>query len=61
VFDVETKEANKTYTINFTVLCTKPGSAQKLALFSKLWNAMATMAAVKDSQQLLLLCGNITS
>jgi len=27
----------------------KPVSAQKLALFSKLWNAMATMAAIKDS------------
>jgi len=41
---VETKEATKTYAINFTVNCTKPVSAQKLALFSKLWNAMATMA-----------------
>ena len=48
VFNVETKEANKTYGINFTVNCTKPVSAHKLALFSKLWNAMATMAA-KDS------------
>ena len=34
--------------INSTVNCTKPVSAQKLALFSKLWNAMATMAAIKD-------------
>jgi len=49
VFNVETKEANKTYALNFTVNCTKPVSAQKLALFSKLWNAMATMAAIKDS------------
>jgi len=35
--------------INSTVNCTKPVSAQKLALFSKLWNAMTTMAAIKDS------------
>ena len=35
--------------INFTVNCTKPVSAQKFALFSKLWNVMATMAAIKDS------------
>jgi len=35
--------------INSTVNCTKPVSAQKLASFSKLWNAMTTMAAIKDS------------
>jgi len=35
--------------INSTVNCTKPVSAQKVALFSKLWNAMATTAAIKDS------------
>jgi len=45
---VETKEASKTYAINFTANYMKPVSAQKLALFSKLWNAMATMAAIKD-------------
>ena len=31
VFNVDTKEANKTYAINFTVNCRKPVSAQKLA------------------------------
>ena len=35
--------------INSTVNCTKSVSAQKLALFPKLWNAMTTMAAIKDS------------
>jgi len=48
VLKVETKEANKTYAINFTVNCTKPVSAQKLALFLKLWNTMGTMAAITD-------------
>jgi len=36
-------------TINSTVNCTHSINAQKVALFSKLWNAMATMAAIKDS------------
>jgi len=35
--------------INSAFNCTRPISAQKLALFSKLWNAMTTMAAIKDS------------
>jgi len=35
--------------INSTVNFAKPVSAQKLALFSKLWNAMTTMASIKDS------------
>jgi len=35
--------------INSTVSCTTSISARKLALFSKLWDAMATMAGIKDS------------
>jgi len=35
--------------INSTVNCAKPVSVQKLALFTKLWNAMTSMAAINDS------------